>query len=123
MAETANKQPAFAAIIAKEINGVHTDFVFHKFANKYFIIVTQYEKISNVFVASNENVVTGIVSKRSFNVQHKFGKTTDEIECAIQYLATSLQLDMDAVITLSLKECNRTIVNEIKGVLENLMDS
>lgn len=113
-------EQAFDTIIAKEINGVHTDFVYHKFANKYFIVVTQYEKISNVFIASNENAVTGVISKRNFNVQHKFGKTSDEIECGIKYLVTSLQLDMDVVISLALKECNRAVLNEIKGFLENL---
>lgn len=120
MGNTEEQNQAFHTITASVINGIHTDFVFHKFANKYFIIVTQYEKISNIFVASNDIALTGVISRQSLSVQHKFGKTSDEIECALQFLLTNLKLNLDVVISLTLKEYNRSVLYEIKKILENI---
>lgn len=122
MATGETLKQAFDTIAAFEINGIHTDFVLHKFANKYMIIITQYEKIGNVFVASNDIAFTGVISNQSLNIKHRFGKITDEIECAISYLLTNLKLKLDVVICLSLKEYNRSIINEIQKILSNMKD-
>lgn len=126
MASTQSSQSAFNKVTACTINSIHTDFVCHKFANKHLILVTQYEKIGNIFVASNEIAFSGIINSQSLCVNHKFGKTTDEIECAIQYLLSNLQLgsggkDLDIVICLTLKEYSRAILTEIGKFLASIM--
>lgn len=120
MANLIGEQKAFDTITACTINGIHTDIVLHKFVNKYMIIVTQFEKISNVFVSCNDIAFTGIVSNQCFNVKHRFGKTSDDLECGIKYLLTNLQMDKDVVICLALKEYTRAIINEVLKALQSM---
>lgn len=110
---------------AYKIDGVHTEIVLHKFTNKYLLIVTQYEKLNNVFVACNDAAVSGVIRNRSLNIKHQFGMTTDEIECGIRFLLTNIQLpnfdkDMEVVVCLGLKEYNGKILRQITGVLNRL---
>ena len=109
----------FNCISGFEINNIHTDVVFHKFANIYMLIVSQYEKINNVFVVSNEIAFNGVIRNQCMNVKHKFGKTTDEIECVIRFLISRLSIDtnVDVVICLGLKEYNRDVVKALESAL------
>lgn len=118
-------QKAFAHSEAYNIDGVHTEIVLHKFTNRYLLIVTQYEKLNNIFVACNDTAVSGVVRNRSLNIKHQFGMTTDEIECGIQFLLTNIQLpnfdkDMEVVVCLGLKEYNGKILRQITSVLNRL---
>lgn len=127
MSVTESKK-AFAHSEAYSINGTHTEILLHKFTNKYLLIVTQYEKLNNVFVACNDIALSGIVQNRSINVKHQFGMTNDEIECGIRFLVTNLQLpnfdrDMDIVVCLGLKEYNGKILKQVVSVLNRLGQS
>lgn len=118
-------QKAFAHSEAYNIDGVHTEIVLHKFTNRYLLIVTQYEKLNNIFVACNDTAISGVVRNRSLNIKHQFGMTTDEIECGIQFLLTNIQLpnfdkDMEVVVCLGLKEYNGKILRQITSVLNRL---
>lgn len=84
------------------------------------LIITQYQKIGNIFSACNDIAFTGDVSNQCLDVKHRFGKTSDEIECGIRYLLTNLRLDKNVVICLSLKENSRAVMNEILKVLQNI---
>lgn len=120
MANLTDDQKAFDTITVRTINGIHTSIVVHEFINKYMIIVTQYEKISNVFVACNDIAFTGLVSSQSLNVKHRFGKTSDEIECGINYLLSNLKFNKEIVICMALKEYNRAIITKVQQVLQSL---
>lgn len=115
-------QKAFAHSGAYQINGVHTEFLLHKFTNQYFLIITQYEKLNNIFIACNDIALSGIVNSRSLSVKHQFGLTTDEIESSIRFLLNNIQLpnfdkDMEVVVCLGLKEYNGKILKQILSVL------
>lgn len=115
----------FAHSEAYKINGVHTEILLHKFTNKYLLIITQYEKLNNVFVACNDIAVSGIVRNRSLTIKHQFGMDTDEIECGIRFLLTNIELPnfdktMDAVVCLGLKEYNGKILRQITGILNRV---
>lgn len=121
-------QKAFSHSEAYNIDGIHTEIVLHKFTNRYLLIVTQYEKLNNVFVACNDTAVSGVIRNRSLNIKHQFGMTTDEIECGIQFLLTNMQLpnfdkDMEVVVCLGLKEYNGKILKQITSVLNRLGQS
>ncbi|XP_031638591.1 uncharacterized protein LOC116350794 [Contarinia nasturtii] len=121
----ATTQKPFAHSEAYKINGIHTEILLHKFTNKYLLIITQYEKVNNVFIACNDVALTGIVQNRSLNVKHQFGVITDEVECGVRFFLTNMQLpnfdkDMDVVVCLGLKEYNGTILRQIASVLSRL---
>lgn len=110
---------------AYNINGVHTEILLHTFVNKNLLIITQYEKLNNVFTAYNDAAVSGVVRDRFVNVKHKFGMTTDEIECGIRFLLTNIELpnfdkDLEVVVCLGLKEYNGKILKQIGSVLNRL---
>lgn len=118
-------QETFDHSEAYKINGVHTEMLLHKFTNKYLLIITQYEKLNNVFIACNDVALSGVVRNRSLNVKHLFGISTDEIECGIRFLLTNMQLpnfdkDMEVVVCLGLKEYNGKILKQITSVLSRL---
>lgn len=124
MCPVATQKP-FDHSVAYNIDGVHTEIVLHKFTNRYLLIVTQYEKLNNVFIACNNAAVSGVIRDRSLEIKHQFGMTTDEIECGIRFLLTNMQLpnfdkDMDVVVCLGLKEYNGKILRQITGILNRL---
>lgn len=124
MCPAATQKP-FALSEAYKINGIHTEILLHKFINRYLIIITQYEKLNNVFIACNDVALTGVINNRSLNVKNQFGMTTDEIECGIRFLLTNMELpgfdkDMEVVICLGLKEYNGKILKQMTNLLSRL---
>lgn len=118
-------QKAFAHSEAYNINGIHTEIVLHKFANRNLLFITQYEKLNNVFIACNDLSLAGIVKNRALTIKNQFGMTTDEIECCIRYLLINMQLpnfdkDMEVVVCLGLKKFNGKILRQIAGILTRL---
>lgn len=118
-------QKTFAHSEAYKINGIHTEILLHKFTNRYLLIITQYEKLNNVFIAYNDVALSAVVKSRSLNIKHQFGMTTDEIESGIRFLLTNIQRsdfdkDMEVVVCLGLKEYNGTILKQITSILNRL---
>ena len=107
--------------IAANINGVHTDISYYKFATNFCLFITQYEKINNVFLVTNENTQNGSIKHQSVNVVHKFGTDTDEIQSAIVYLVKKVpylqNLSVDLVLNLGLKDINRTVLQSLENCL------
>lgn len=92
------------------------------------LVITQYEKLNNVFVACNDTAVSGVVTNRFVNVTNKFGMTTDEIECGIRFLLTNIDLpnfdkDMEVVVCLGLKEYNGKILKQLLSIINQLGES
>lgn len=118
-------QKPFLHSQAFEINGIHTEILLHKFTNRYLLIITQYEKINNVFTVSNDIALSGIIKNRSLNIKHQFGMTIDEIECGIQCILNNIQLsgfdkDMECIVCLGLKEYNGSILKQVTTALNSL---
>lgn len=115
---------AFDYAEAHKVNGLHTEIVLHRFANKYLLFITQFERLNNILVACNELSLNGIVRNNSLNVKHLFGTTNDEIECGVKFLLnkTSLDLnnDVDIVICLGLKEYGPKILKQLKTLLDSI---
>lgn len=115
----------FAITEAYEINGFHTEIVLHKFVNRYLLIITQYEKLNNIFTAFNDFSVTGTMKNQSLDIKHQFGMTNDEIECGIRFLLSNIQTpmlknDVEVVICLGLKEYNGKILKQLADVVNQL---
>lgn len=118
-------QKAFAHSEAYEIDGVHTEILLHKFTNRYLLIITQYEKLNNVFTTCNDVALSGVVKSRSLSIKHQFGMTTDEIESGIRFLLTNIQRpdfdkDLEVVVCLGLKEYNGKILKQIVNIVNQL---
>lgn len=122
---TAAGGKAFDYSEAYKINGVHTEFIVHKFSDRYLLIITQYEKLNNIFTVCNDVALTGIVKNRSLSISQKFGVSSDEVECGIRFLLTNMELpnfdkDMKVIVCLGLKEYNGKILKQITSVLNRL---
>lgn len=117
---------AFDVSEACTINGIHTEILWHKFANKCLLFITQYEKLNNVYVASRDMAFSGVLSNQMLTIKHLFGTSSDEIDCGIRYLLSQsklvapIQNDLEIVVCLGLKEYNPAIVKQIKGVLDTI---
>lgn len=119
MASTA--APAYHSISAVLLNGVHTDIVLHKFADKICLFITQFERIANVFVART-NTMNGGQIKTHRDIEHRFGTDTDEIQSAIRHLVTAVptlnDAPVDIVVSLGLREITRpTLMLLIQALL------
>lgn len=114
----------FQSITAIELDGVHTDIVLHRFADKICLLVTQFERISSVFVVHANTLHNGTV-KTFKEIEHRFGTDTDEIQSAIRNLVTATpQLNdapVDIVVTLSLRKIDGRTVKQLEGALRELM--
>lgn len=119
MAEETNK--AFNHTINCLIDNKPTDFICHKFVNKYLLIITQYEKITNFFTVQKQ-VLLNAKSQNSLVVSHNFGTDTDEIKAGIMFLLNDAEVwneEGKAVqISIGLKNINRNILLDVKKVLK-----
>ncbi|XP_037052013.1 uncharacterized protein LOC119085669 [Bradysia coprophila] len=122
---TLSTEPAFNKSFTVQINGLQTDIVFHQFINKMLLIITQYEKINNIFVARNEQTFNGLVQNKSVDIQHKFGMDTDDIQSALMYLIPRVPAlrdsEMDLVVNIGLKEVNKNVLVTLEKVLNELL--
>lgn len=107
------------------VGGVDTDFVVHKFANKLFLVITQFGKMTNIFTISNErNFESDLFSKynKQLKIQNKFGNDTDEIQAALRRVFTQIDAQgLEMVVSLGLKEINREILHEIAEILLQIL--
>lgn len=120
------EESAFNKNAAFEINGHHTEILLHKFQNRFLLFITQYGKLNNIFSVSNDVAVSGFAQEDSFNITHKFGMTSDEIECSIKYLMNNIRLAgfdnrMEVVFCLGLKEYNGKILRAITEAVNMLV--
>lgn len=117
---------AFDVSEAYIINGIHTEILWHKFANKCLLFITQYEKLNNVYVASKDMAFSGVLINHSLTIKHLFGTSSDEIDCGVRYLLSksklvpTIQNDLEIVVCLGLKEYNPAIVKQITGALDTI---
>lgn len=120
------EEKAFHRNAAFDIEGHHTEILLHKFQNRYLLFVTQYEKINNIFTVSNDVAVSGFAQDDSFTIKHKFGATTDEIECGINAILKNVRLpgfdkQMEVVFCLGLKKYNFKVLQAISAALNTLV--
>lgn len=122
---TLSTEQAFQKSFSIEINGIRTDILFHQFINKVLLIINQYEKINNIFVARNEHTFNGLVQNKSVDIQHKFGKDTDDIQSALMYLIPRIPAlrdsELDLVVNIGLKEVNKNVLVTLEKVLNELL--
>lgn len=122
---TLSKEQVFQKSFSIEINGIRTDILFHQFINKILLIINQYEKINNIFVARNEQTFSGFVQNKSVEIQHKFGKDTDDIQSALMYLIPRVPVlrdsELDLVVNVGLKEINKQVLTTLENVLNEML--
>ncbi|KAH8328370.1 hypothetical protein KR067_008515, partial [Drosophila pandora] len=123
---------------AVEVNGVPTEIVFHGFANKWFLVITQLGKIPGIFnvtfdVRKDERILPllhGPVTNPEFHVSVGINMTcclgldTDEIRSAIQFLVNRTGLNKcptEFVIGLGLKTIDGPNLRSLAKVLEEVV--
>lgn len=118
-----DRPPAFHVITAVLLDGVHTDIVLHKFADKICLFVTQFARIPNVFVV-HTNTLHGGQIKTHREIEHRFGTDTDEIQSAIRHMVTAVptlnDAPVDIVVSLGLREITRSTLLPLEEALRAL---
>ncbi|XP_037814787.1 uncharacterized protein LOC119605637 [Lucilia sericata] len=128
----------FSKQFATSINGQQTEFVFQPFANKWFLLITQYGKVPNLYsvkfdLQRNEGVpaaIQGPVEHPQFHmsvpitITCNFGADKDEIRSGIQYLVNKSKLNRcptEFVIGLGLKEMDGKNLKAVAQVLDEII--
>uniref|UniRef100_A0A182JH97 Uncharacterized protein n=1 Tax=Anopheles atroparvus TaxID=41427 RepID=A0A182JH97_ANOAO len=123
---------AFDHIETIVIEGHPTDIVYHRFANKLFLLITQHQKVANVYTVRSHahNDVSGEAdtpasggpgSNRIYTIKHTFGASSDEAEAAIRYLMNFIGQSEEIVITLGLKRIDKATLDQIGGQLRKIV--
>lgn len=119
---------AFDYAAAFDIAGYHTEIVLHKFEERYFVAVSQYGKITNIYLSSNTQGVTGYVEPtQDTYVQHKFGSAEDETEFAIKFVSDKIKLPgfdyktMEMVFSLGLKEFTQPVMKGVVAAINSMV--
>ncbi|XP_058067200.1 uncharacterized protein LOC131216664 [Anopheles bellator] len=125
-------EQAFDHIETIDIGGQPTDIVFHRFADKLFLIITQYQKMANVYTVRSHahsefpedgsGPASTATGSRIYSIKHTFGASSDEAEAAIRYLMNFIdQHSAEIVITLALKRIDKATLDQIGGQLRKIM--
>lgn len=129
-ATSTNEPAAFDHIETIVIEGQPTDIVYHRFANKLFLIITQHQKVANVYTVrshahndlSGDDLATADDgSNRIYTIKHTFGASSDEAEAAIRYLMKFLQQSEEIVITLGLRQIDKATLDQIGAQLRKIV--
>ena len=120
------------------IDGKQTEFVFQPFANKWFLLITQYGKLPNLYTVKfdlqrNEGVplaIQGPIEHPQFHmsvpitITCNFGADKDEVRSGIQFLVNKSKLNRcptEFVIGLGLKDVNSMTLKEVAKVLDEMI--
>uniref|UniRef100_A0A182QW99 Uncharacterized protein n=1 Tax=Anopheles farauti TaxID=69004 RepID=A0A182QW99_9DIPT len=125
---------AFDHIETLVIEGHPTDIVYHRFANKLFLIITQHQKVANVYTVRSHahNDLSGddggstdagapAGTNRIYTIKHTFGASSDEAEAAIRYLMKFIQQNEEIVITLGLRRIDKATLDQIGAQLRKIV--
>ncbi|XP_035792573.1 uncharacterized protein LOC118466852 [Anopheles albimanus] len=130
---TTSLEQAFDHIETIDIGGHPTDIVYHRFANKLFLIITQHQKMANVYTVRSHSHAdpdmalgtagppTG-VNSRIYTIKHTFGASSDEAEAAIRYLMNFIDQRDEIVLTLALKQIDKATLDQIGGQLRKMIN-
>ncbi|XP_058129388.1 uncharacterized protein LOC131287718 [Anopheles ziemanni] len=129
---TSDEPSAFDHIETIVIEGHPTDIVYHRFANKLFLLITQHQKMANVYTVRSHahNDVSGEDTpaaggpggtSRIYTIKHTFGASSDEAEAAIRYLMNFIGQSEEIVITLGLKRIDKATLDQIGGQLRKIV--
>ncbi|XP_021706501.1 uncharacterized protein LOC110678186 [Aedes aegypti] len=122
-----SSEKAFDYIETIQIGDHPTDIVYHRFANKSFLLITQRQKVTNVYTVRNQagNEPGGggaeLGSNRIYSIKHTFGAASDETEAAIRYLMNFISKNDEIVITLGLKEIDKGSLDQIGAQLRKIV--
>ncbi|XP_030383648.1 uncharacterized protein LOC115631122 [Scaptodrosophila lebanonensis] len=115
------------------INGVHTEFVFHRFAGQWLLLVTQLGKIGVIYDVSFDVKLDARKLPVNLKEYHTpvvlstkccLGNDTSETVSAIQFLANNTMLNRcpkNLIIGLGLKNIETKVLHEIAEVLEQMV--
>lgn len=107
-------------VFASEICGIHTEFVYGEFVNKYMVIAVQFGKIGGLFKVTVDEAADGVnISEPVYNVSVAFGADNIEQQAAARYIAQSLGIRKPLLLFLSLKNYDR---DNVKGVADALVN-
>lgn len=132
-ATSTNEPAAFDHIETIIIEGQPTDIVYHRFANKLFLIITQHQKMANVYtvrshahndLSGDDSATSGTPtdgSNRIYTIKHTFGASSDEAEAAIRYLMNFMQQSEEIVITLGLRQIDKATLDQIGAQLRKIV--
>lgn len=128
----------FAKQFSCTINDIVTEFVFHPFANKWFILITQYGRVPNMYnvkfdLQRNDGVPLAMQVPIDNPQMHmsvpitttcNFGADTDEIQGGIQFLVNKTKLSQcpsEIMIGLGIKELNGATLREVAKILNEIL--
>uniref|UniRef100_A0A182MXX7 Uncharacterized protein n=1 Tax=Anopheles dirus TaxID=7168 RepID=A0A182MXX7_9DIPT len=121
---------AFDHIETLVIEGHPTDIVYHRFANKLFLIITQHQKVANVYtvrshahndLSGDDSASPAAGTNRIYTIKHTFGASSDEAEAAIRYLMKFIQQSEEIVITLGLRRIDKATLDQIGAQLRKIV--
>ncbi|CAO1380666.1 unnamed protein product [Diamesa hyperborea] len=108
-----------------EINNIPTEFVCHKFQNKIFLLITQLEKISNLYTVRNQVFndpsMMSSNSTQIFDIQQKFGAPSIETEAGIRFLMNFISQTSEMVICLAVKNNKNLEREELIAIKDALL--
>ena len=114
----------FEVVKSAIIKNIPTEFVAQKFGQKIFLLITQFEKITNIYTVRNQTFNQDMMMNNAakiYSIQQKFGAASMENEGAIRYLMNFIeQPHQEIIFSFGLKdseELDRDILNEIRDVL------
>ncbi|XP_053669876.1 uncharacterized protein LOC128720243 [Anopheles nili] len=128
-AASTTEPSAFDHIETIIIEGQPTDIVYHRFANKLFLIITQHQKVANVYTVrshayndlSGDDSTPATGASRIYTIKHTFGASSDEAEAAIRYLMSFIPQSEEIVITLGLRRIDKPTLDQIGAQLRQIV--
>ncbi|XP_058827053.1 uncharacterized protein LOC131687036 [Topomyia yanbarensis] len=123
---------AFDCLETVQVGDNPTDIVYHRFANKSFLLITQRQKVTNVYTVRNQTsnnlnggaaVVLSGGMNRIYAIKHCFGAVSDETEAAIRYLMNYIDKNDELVISLGLKKVNKALLDQIGAYLKRIVQN
>ncbi|XP_058805336.1 proteasome assembly chaperone 3-like [Phymastichus coffea] len=100
------------------VNGNHTDIALNFYANRIFLVVSQYKKLGSLVTVRKEAALREFDNENTYSTKVIFGKDDPEIHAAARYITEQINADKPFLISICLKDYEvstlRTIVKTIQ---------
>ncbi|KAJ8959330.1 hypothetical protein NQ318_022016 [Aromia moschata] len=107
-----NNSPSNVNSFAVSIRGNHTEIVLSRFTNYINLIITQFEKIGNLYQIKVDQPDNGfVISDPIYTITTVLGRDNLEAEVAARYLTEKLKIRKPLLLSLSLKDFSKSTLN------------
>ncbi|XP_077499432.1 proteasome assembly chaperone 3-like [Amblyomma americanum] len=111
------------AVVSVLIEGRDTDICFMDFADKLFVVISQYKKLGNLILVTKDTAACTELQEPVYSTKVLFGKDEAEVHAAARHIVNAMQCPKAVLLSLALREISPAIVRSVAAAVATQLAS